>query len=471
MPGADPDILRLPLDRLPDPLPIPCIAARGRGPFFARIRPPGSKSLTNRALLLAGLADGASTLRAPLLHADDTERMIAALTHLGVAFEHPDDHTLRIGGVGGRWQPNPAATEVPLNLHNAGTATRFLAAATLLSPVPLLIDGNPRMRERPIGELIDALAELGATFDYLANPRFPPVRIIPPDDLPRSATLTLATTLSSQFISALLLIAPWLPGGLTLRLEGEITSAPYIQMTLGLLVHLGATVRTSDSLAIVRVAPPQNRRGLDAFDYPIEPDASGATYFWAAAALVPGAICRVLGLDDRSLQGDARFPDLLVRMGATLIRDANPDEPATGIRGPASLAPIMADMGPMPDATMTLAAVACFASGRSILRGLRTLRHKETDRIAALQTELARIGVKVESNVLGDPDAITITPPPGGVDTSPDATPVEFDTYDDHRMAMALALIGLRRPNVSIRNPRCVAKTYPGFWADLSRLA
>jgi 3-phosphoshikimate 1-carboxyvinyltransferase len=420
-----------------------------------------------------------------LLDAEDTERMITALSDLGVVMFQADD-VLQIGGVGGRWTPSAGTPEVSLNLHNAGTATRFLAAAALLSPVPVLIDGNPRMRERPIGELIDALAELGATFDYLATPRFPPVRLIPPADLPRSATLTLATTLSSQFISALLLIAPWLPGGLTLKLEGEVTSPSYIHMTLGLLDQLGATVRTSDSLTVVRVAPPPGRRGLEPFEYLVEPDASGATYFWAAAAIVPGATCRVEGLDSRSLQGDTRFPDLLARMGATILRedgssaaadestseDAGPTGaiPSIGIRGPGSLAPIMADMAPMPDAAMSLAAAACFSSGRSILRGLRTLRVKETDRIAALQTELAKVGVKVETNVLGDRDAITITPPAGGLTSLADTPPIVFDTYDDHRMAMSLALIGLRRPNVAIRNPRCVAKTYPGFWRDLAAL-
>jgi 3-phosphoshikimate 1-carboxyvinyltransferase len=317
-----------------------------------------------------------------------------------------------------------------------------------------------------------------------STPSFPPVRITPPTDLPRGATLTLSTTLSSQFISALLLIAPWLPGGLTLKLEGEVTSPTYVHMTLGLLDQFGATVRTSDSLAVIRVAPPPGGAGLAPFDYLVEPDASGATYFWGAAAFVPGAICRVEGLDSHSLQGDTRFPDLLARMGATLLRDdaapgphpapegdPAPHVPSIGIRGPATLAPIMADLSPMPDATMTLAVAACFASGRSILRGLRTLRVKETDRIAALQAELAKLGVKVETNVLGDRDAITITPPPAGISVSPDAPPIVFDTYDDHRMAMSLALIGLRRPNVFIRNPGCVAKTYPAFWRDFAGLA
>jgi 3-phosphoshikimate 1-carboxyvinyltransferase len=447
-----------PLHELPDPLPIPALA-RGRGPFSARIRPPGSKSLTNRALLLAALASGTSRIHRPLLGADDTDRMIRALTALG-AQVRTADATLDITGVGGRWK---CGAQTRLDLGNAGTATRFLAAASLLAPAPIVIDGNDRMRQRPIGELTEALAQLGVVAEFPGAPGCPPVRLIPPPAPPRGATLTLRTTQSSQFISALLLVAPWLPGGLTLRLEGEVTSRSYVQMTVGLLDALGGAVRTSDDLRVVRVSPPPPAP----FSYTVEPDASGATYFWAAPMLFPGAVCRVEGLDNRSLQGDAQFPDLLARMGGTIVRD---ESPCIGIRGPASIAPVMADLSDMPDAAMTLAAVACFASGRSLLRGLRTLRVKETDRIAALQTELAKVGVKVDTNVLGDPDAITITPPPGGVACAAGGPPIEFDTYDDHRMAMSLALIGLRRPNTFVRNPACVAKTYPAFWRDLASL-
>lgn len=478
-PTADATHLSLPLGQLLDPLPIPTIpTGRGHAPFSARIRPPGSKSLTNRALLLAALARGQSRLHRPLLDADDTERMIVALRLLGAGIEQGDD-SLIVRGVGGRWQPAGGAPDLRLDLNNAGTATRFLAAAAALSPIPLIIDGNARMRERPIGELTAALAELGMEVAFLGTPGRPPVRLAPPSALPAGTTIELPTTLSSQFISALLLIAPWLPGGITLSLDGRITSRSYIQMTLGLLDALGATVKAADNLRIIRVAAPpappgpaDARRGLPAFDYAVEPDASGATYFWAAAAIFPGAVARVQGLDARSLQGDAAFPDTLARMGATVIREDAP-EPADstlGVRGPAALAPVMADMALMPDAAMTLAAVAAFAGGRSIVRGLRTLRVKETDRIAALQRELSKIGVRVDTNVLGDPDAITITPPPNGPDCSPTAPPVEFDTYDDHRMAMSLALIAIRRPNTAIRNPRCVAKTYPGFWRDLATL-
>ncbi len=434
---------------------------------MSRVRPPGSKSLTNRALLLAALASGQSTLHRALLNADDTEAMIAALTTLGASIERRPSGDLGIIGVGGRWK---IAEPLTLNLNNAGTATRFLAASSLLSPFPIIIDGNPRMRERPIGELIDCLEDIGLEAEYLGTKGCPPVRLTPPQSPKAAASLEVPTTMSSQFISALLLIAPFLPGGITLTLEGKITSRSYISMTLGLLDQLGATVKSSDNFRIHRVST--YTAMLPGFEYTVEPDASSATYFWAAAALFPGATCRVEGIDTRSLQGDAQFPETLARMGATMIRDdATEDSPvAIGVRGPASLAPVMADMTLMPDAAMTLATVACFANGRSILRGLKTLRVKESDRIAALQTELAKIGVKVETNVLGDPDAITITPPEGGVDCSSRAAPVQFATYDDHRMAMSLSLIGLRRPHVTISNPGCVSKTYPKFWDVLKSI-
>lgn len=463
--GADATYLRRPLAELPDPLPIPTLTSvRGGHPFHIALRPPGSKSLTNRALLLAALAAGESMIRRPLVEADDAQRMIAALRVLGAAVE-PGANGLRVRGVGGRWRT--PAEGARLDLNNAGTATRFLAAAAALAPAPVTIDGNARMRERPIGELIGSLTHLGVRAEYLGREGYPPVRLVPREGgSSAAAAITLPTTLSSQFISALLLVGPWMPGGLTLRLEGEITSRSYVAMTVGLLGRLGARVEASEDLRTVRVAAAEGGWGVPPFEYEVEPDASGAAYFWAAAALCPGAVCRVEGLGPGSLQGDAGFPSVLSSMGA------GPAEAGDGIAclGPATLAPVETDMRDMPDAAMTLAVVASFAEGVSVVRGLRTLRVKETDRIAALQNELAKIGVRVRTDVPGDPDAVTITPPRGGVDCSPGAPRVEFDTYDDHRMAMSLALVGLRRPNVWIRDPGCVAKTYPGFWGDLAGL-
>jgi len=463
VPGArrDLDALRAPLGELPDPLPVPALIRSPRPPV--EIRPPGSKSLTNRAVILAALADGTSRLRGALLDAEDADVMVTALRALGCGIER-EDRDLVIKGVGGRWRPR-APTE--LNLANSGTSVRFLAAAALLSSVPLTIDGSARMRERPIAQLADLLTQLGASVEHHAEPGFPPLTITPPTKLPRCAELELPELESSQYLTALLLIAPWLPGGVTLTSRHTITSGSYARLTLGLLDSLGASVRMSESLGVIRVGAPGNGpgepAGLRAFELDIEPDASGATYFWAAGAL--GASCAVVGIPRGSLQPDARLPDLLMRMGCRIKRG---EGDAVALRPGAELLPIMADLSEMPDAAMTLAVVAAFASGRSQLSGLETLRIKETDRIDALQTELAKLNVRVETPVLGDDGSLAIEPPPGGVVCSPDAPRVEFDTYNDHRMAMALSLVCLRRPNTLVRNPSCVAKTYPQYWADLA---
>lgn len=461
-------ILRLPLAQLPDPLPLAPVPP---GPRHALIRPPGSKSLTNRLLLLAALAPGRCELRRPLLDADDAQRMLAAIVALGAAVEHTPAG-LVIRGTSGRWAPTTSAT---LNLHNAGTATRFLAASALLARVPLVIDGNERMRQRPIAELTGALATLGVGVEFLCqSPACPPVRLTPPPgNIPTRSEVTLGPTQSSQFISGLLLVAPFLPAGLTLRLEGQVTSASYVRMTTDLLTRLGVCVRASADLSVIRVLP-----GFERFSIDVEPDASGATYFAAAGALLPDAALRIVGLPTDSLQGDARFPDVLEAMGCTVararLRTPDADEPVVSVRAPDALRPVEADMADMPDAVMSLAAVACFAQGRTIVRGVRTLRVKETDRVEALRVELGRVGVVVTPDFFGDPDALAIDPPQedpeGGIARTPDVPPVTFHTYDDHRMAMSLALIGLRRPNVRIQDPGCVAKTYPGYWADLAML-
>jgi len=466
------DMLRLPLDQLPDPLPIPALARGRDGNFAASIRPPGSKSLTNRALLLAALAHGESTLHGALVDADDARRMLAALRTLGATITEHDRGDISVQGVSGMWSVPP--TGVELNLNNAGTATRFLAAASLLAPAPVTIDGNARMRERPIAELGDILTQMGAGIEYLAKPGYPPMRVTPATgDMPR--TLEIPTTRSSQFISALLLTGPWLRGGLTVKLTGAVTSRSYVEMTVGLLSRLGANVRTAEDMRVIRVGPGSTGSqslGLSGFTYDVEPDASGATYFWAAAALVPLASCKVMGLDEHSLQGDADFPDALARMGVVVHRHTGttPAESYIETRGPRALSAIMADLSDMPDATMTLAVVAAFARGTSIFRGIGTLRVKETDRVQALKNELAKVGVKVESPVAGDPEVMSITPPPAGIDCSPTAPRVEFDTYDDHRMAMSMSLIGLVRPNVFIRDPKCVNKTYATYFTDFAKL-
>lgn len=469
--------LRVGLDALADPLrivPPMSVRERGEAGVDVSVRPPGSKSLTNRLLLLAGLCAGESVLRRPLTEADDARRMLAALEQLGCAVERSDDgQTVRVTGVGGRWRV--ARGDSTINLNNAGTATRFLAAASLLADGPITIDGNERMRARPIGELGEALRTLGATVEHLGGAGCPPMRVTPPaGNVPAVSTIEFGATQSSQFISALLLAAPFLPDGLTVKLVGEPTSASYVRMTVNLLDALGASLKLSADGRVIRVGP-----GLDAFDVDVEPDASGSTYFLAAGALLREGTVRVRGFTAPSegrepLQGDALFADELAGLGCRVshVNETIVVRPPEGVSDKRSawFRPVMTDLKDMPDAAMTLAVCCCFASGTSILRGVKTLRVKECDRIAALKSELGKIGVEVIDNLNGDPDAMSITPPGDGIDLSPDAPAVEMETFDDHRMAMSLALVGLRRHNVLIKDPGCVAKTYPGYWAEFSTL-
>jgi 3-phosphoshikimate 1-carboxyvinyltransferase len=269
-------------------------------------------------------------------------------------------------------------------------------------------------------------------------------------------------------VSALLLVAPFMDDGLTIRFTEDVTSESYVEMTVGLLRQLGVRVEHDAADRTLTVWPGR----LAGFELAIEPDASGATYPWGIGAVLPGVCVRVPGLSHPSLQGDAKFPTLLARMGAAVSSSPL----ATSVTGPAKLSGIEADLSLMPDAAMTLAAVACFASSPSVLRGLRTLRDKETDRVEATRAELTKIGVRVEVGVEvgpggpADADALVISPPRGGVVCDGGVERVDFETYDDHRMAMALSLIALRRPNTWIKNPACVAKTYPGYWRELARV-
>jgi 3-phosphoshikimate 1-carboxyvinyltransferase len=436
--------------------PVP----RAPAPIPVHLRPPGSKSLTNRALLLAALAEGESTLTGALVAADDAQRMLAAVQTLG-AKVGVDGTTVRITGVAGRWKV--PADGVTIDLNNAGTATRFLAASVLASPAPITVTGNARMQQRPIGELIATLERLGVTAEYLGIPGCPPVRLTPPgsggSEQAAGRTVEIPSTQSSQFISALLLVAAALPGGLTVRLTGDITSASYIRMTIGQLDQLGVPVKCSDDLRVIRVTPPQE--GLRRFTTDIEPDASAACFWWAAGALRPDRRIFVDALPAHSLQGDADFPTVLESMGCTIHRKGN----AVAVVGPQALRPVMADLKDMPDAGPALSVVCAYAAGRSVLRGVRTLRVKETDRIAAIAAELAKVGSAVTGNLSNDPDAMAVDPIP----TDHPESPVAFDTYDDHRMAMSLALVSLRRGEITIKDPQCVAKTYPTYWQHWHR--
>lgn len=440
-------ILRRPLRSLPDPLPIKPLA----GPFDARIRPPGSKSITNRAILLGALADGESRLTHALTDAEDARAMLDAVRALGAAVSVKDD-TVTIQGVAGRWR---AMDGVGLNLANSGTSMRFLAASCLLADGPVTLDGDARMRERPIDQLAGALVSLGARVEFLAAPGCPPVRITPPGALPRRAQVEFDSPRSGQFISAMIHIAPFLPDGLGIRIRGEVTTPPYIRMSLALLGEQVRGIRASDTLDDILIphAP------LRAFEKAIEPDASGAAPFLCAAALQPGARVTIEGLPRGSLQGDAAFADVLARMGASVERAGD----GLALTGPDRLRAIEADLAPMPDCAMALAALCAFADGPSVIRGLRTLRDKECDRIAATCEGLRAVGARCDSP---DGESLRISPVPE--DRRPG--PVALPTFGDHRMAMAFALLALRRPGVSLRDPACIAKTYPSFFADLARL-
>jgi 3-phosphoshikimate 1-carboxyvinyltransferase len=428
------------------------IAIQPIGAFQATLRPPGSKSLTNRALVLAALAQGASTLHRPLL-ADDTRQMLGALEALGFAPKLEDhDQAVRLTGRGG----HVPATQAILDLGNAGTAYRFLTAACCLGTGAYTLDGIERMRQRPIAQLVDALRAIGARIDYLGQSGFPPLSIRGTGGL-RGGELSMPPTLSSQYISALLQVAPCCRQGLSIFFDGPVTSRPYVEMTLALMREFGIEAEVDDGLTRVHVYPGQYRGR----ELTIEPDASNASYFLAAAAITPGAKCTIEGLGRGSLQGDVRFADLLHQMGAGLVFGSD-FITVTGLPQDVPLRAIDADLNAMPDMAQTLAAVALFARGATTIRNVGNLRLKETDRIAALQCELAKLGAAVEV----DGDDLHITPPDGGR-----IQPAAIDTYDDHRMAMSFAVVGLRAPGIVINDPRCVNKTFPEFFEYLKGLA
>jgi 3-phosphoshikimate 1-carboxyvinyltransferase len=416
---------------------------------------------------------------------DDVDVMLSALEALGAEITRTSK--LEIWGTHGDLG---RASDKPINVRGAGTAMRFLAAACALADNPVTLDGDARMRQRPIGELADALSQLGARVEYLGQPGFPPVRVHPIPLDKRAASepklVRLPVTASSQFVSALLLIGPWVGegnatgGGIRVVIDGDPPSKPYIDMTLRLLERLGARVTRNDALNDLTVRPAPDSTGLAPFDITIEPDASAATYFLAAGAAIPGSVVRIDHLAEDSLQGDAKFHEVLRAMGAHtewksdtrtmgVCRKRSFTRSELRLEAPDRLRAIDADLAGMPDAAMTLAALAILAEGTTTIRGLRTLRVKESDRLAALKAELEKVGATVEifahTRDDGTPDeGLRITPPTGGVDRSANARRVEFETYKDHRMAMALAIVGLVRPNCFVRDPGCVRKTFPHFW-------
>jgi 3-phosphoshikimate 1-carboxyvinyltransferase len=397
--------------------------------------------LTNRALILAALADGVSELTG-VLQSRDTDVMLDSILRLGLVIEQNSAaQSLCVHGCGGRIP----ARSADLYLENSGTSIRFLTALCAAGRGRYRLDGNERMRQRPIGDLLAALNRLGAQARCEAATDCPPV-IVHADGLPGGST-TLDTRLSSQFLSALLMAAPAAKQPVEIRLEGPLVSEPYIDMTLGVMARFGVTVDHSQP-GVFRIAPQRYRAG----PYDIEPDASAASYFFAAAAITGGKIT-VRGLNHYALQGDVKFVELLEQMGCRTEWGAD----SVTVHG-GSLRGIDVDMNAISDTAPTLAAVAVFADGPTTIRNVAHMRVKETDRIAAVVAELRRLGLTVDEH----PDGMKIHPGP--------IQPALIETYDDHRMAMSFSLIGLRSPGIRIANPDCTAKTYPGFFADLESL-
>jgi len=421
------------------------------GPIDATVTVPGSKSITNRALVLAALASQESGCELTgALQSEDTEVMIDCLTQLGfgVSADWPQSRIAFAKNTSGRIIP---ATQAKLFVGNSGTTVRFLTAMLGLGQGRYELDGVTRMRERPIQDLLSALHDLGVTAISANGTGCPPVTIIA--DGWKTNRVAVGGSISSQFFSGLLLAAPFAGRTIDVAVTGELVSVPYVDMTLRMLTSWGGDFQHLSSDNAYRVEPISYTSASPPLTYAIEPDASSASYFFAAAAIHGGQI-RVRNMPELSLQGDVRFAQILEQMGCTLERHG-PDMILR--RDSGILRGIDVDMNDISDTVMTLAVVACFAEGSTTIRNVAHIRHKETDRIAAVAIELRKFGVTVEERE----DGLTIHPVPLAKMTG-----CAVDTYNDHRMAMSFALIARKVHDTLIRNPACVAKTYPGFWAD-----
>lgn len=401
---------------------------------------PGSKSLSNRILLLAALAEG-ETRVTNLLDSDDIRHMLNALKLLGVRYELSEDRTeCLVHGLAGAFKVNQP---VELYLGNAGTAVRPLTAALCLSEGVFTITGEPRMYERPIGDLITAMAALGAEVEYLNDTGFPPLKISG-NALP-GGTVAIKGNISSQYLTALLMTAPLLSSDLIIRVEGDLVSKPYIDITLNVMDKFGVTVENHNYQEFVV-------RGNQVYRSPgdimVEGDASSASYFLAAAAIGKGPV-KVHGTGNASVQGDARFAEVLAMMGAKVEYSDYWIE----VTGTGKLKGVDVDLNHIPDAAMTIATTALFAEGETCIRNIHNWRVKETDRLYAMATELRKLGAEVEEGK----DFIRISPPV-------ELTAAAIDTYNDHRMAMCFSLAAFGNVPITINDPGCTSKTFPDYF-------
>jgi 3-phosphoshikimate 1-carboxyvinyltransferase len=413
------------------------------------VRIPGSKSISNRSLLLAALAHGTTLIR-DLLEADDVERMLDALSALGVQLER-ESGGLRVHGCGGAFPVKRA----DLFLGNAGTAFRPLTAALAMSGGEYRLSGVPRMHERPIGDLVDALRQLGAQVEYLGQPGFPPLRLAPGLIRP-GGRVSVRGEVSSQFLTALLMALPLTGQAATLEVVGELISKPYIEITLNLMARFGVRVEREGWRAFHL---PAGSRYVSPGELFVEGDASSASYFLAAGAIGGGPV-RVVGVGRDSIQGDVRFAEALEQIGARVAWGPNWIECRAPERG--RLRAFDLDLNHIPDAAMTLAVAALFADGPCRLRNIASWRVKETDRLAAMATELRKVGAQVEEGT----DYLVVIPPPASRLTPRAA----IRTYDDHRMAMCFSLVALGGVPVRIEDPGCVAKTFPDYFERLAQI-
>jgi 3-phosphoshikimate 1-carboxyvinyltransferase len=404
------------------------------------VKLPGSKSISNRVLLLSALAQG-TTLVKDLLDSDDTQVMLAALTQLGVQWTRQGDtQDYSVEGVAGMF-PVKQAT---LFLGNAGTAFRSLTAALALSDGDYTLSGVARMHERPIGDLVDALRQMGAQIDYLGTPGYPPLHIRPAQPHAVGA-ISVRGDVSSQFLTGLLLSAPLTGRALTVHVAGELISKPYIEITLNLMRRYGVLVERTDWSSFNLAAGQAYCSPAEIY---VEGDASSASYFLAAGAIGGGPV-RVEGVGSASIQGDIRFAEALQLMGAQVEMGDN----WVSVSSSARLHGIDADFNHIPDAAMTIAVAALFAEGSTTLRNIGSWRVKETDRIHAMATELRKVGATVEEGA----DYLRVTPPA-------QLQAATIDTYDDHRMAMCFSLVALGGVGIRINDPQCVNKTFPGYF-------